>query len=157
MDHPADLQLKECWLAASGRDPVLLVKGGKAQGAGVAVLEGPPSSHGRKVWRFRFTYTVPEGGHIPFSAILKCRAGLQVSVTPSPSCDAIMLVPISGSSLVGLSHTVGGWSPSRSSIPWSAKSLGVPTSAILQGCTSSHSHPNLPLHRMTPSLRRSWR
>lgn len=87
MDHPADLQLKECWLVASGREPVLLVQGGKAQGAGVAVLEGPPSSHGRKVWRFRFTYTVPEGGHIPFSAILKCKAGLQVSVTPSPPRD----------------------------------------------------------------------
>ncbi|XP_039575976.1 endoglin isoform X1 [Passer montanus] len=77
MDHPADLQLKECWLEASGREPVLLVQGGEARGAGVAVLEGPPSSHGRKVWRFRFTYTVPEGGHIPFSAILKCKAGLQ--------------------------------------------------------------------------------
>ncbi|XP_068067515.1 endoglin [Anomalospiza imberbis] len=77
MDHPADLQLKECWLLASGREPVLLVQGGEARGAGVAVLEGPPSSHGRKVWRFRFTYTVPEGGHIPFSAILKCKAGLQ--------------------------------------------------------------------------------
>ncbi|XP_053852562.1 endoglin isoform X1 [Vidua macroura] len=77
MDHPADLQLKECWLLAAGRDPLLLVQGGEAHGAGVAVLEGPPSSHGRKVWRFRFTYTVPEGGHIPFSAILKCKAGLQ--------------------------------------------------------------------------------
>ncbi|NXY64831.1 EGLN protein, partial [Callaeas wilsoni] len=51
-----------------------------------------------------------------------CKAGLQVSVTPSPPCDATMLVPISGSSLMGLSHTVGRWSPSRSSIPWSAKS-----------------------------------
>ncbi|RLW00521.1 hypothetical protein DV515_00008872 [Chloebia gouldiae] len=77
MDHPADLQLKECWLLAAGREPVLLLQGGEARGAGVAVLEGPPSSHGRKVWRFRFTYTVPEGGHIPFSAILKCKAGLQ--------------------------------------------------------------------------------
>ncbi|XP_066057090.1 endoglin isoform X2 [Chamaea fasciata] len=77
MDHPADLQLKECWLVASGREPVLLVQGGEARGAGVAVLEGPPSSLGRKVWRFRFTYTIPEGGHIPFSATLKCKAGLQ--------------------------------------------------------------------------------
>ncbi|XP_039939356.1 endoglin isoform X1 [Hirundo rustica] len=77
MDHPADLQLKECWLVAAGREPVLLVQGGEARGAGVAVLEGPPSSHGRKVWRFRFTYTVPEGGRIPFSATLKCKAGLQ--------------------------------------------------------------------------------
>ncbi|XP_058709695.1 endoglin isoform X1 [Poecile atricapillus] len=77
MDHPADLQLKECWLVASGREPVLLVQGGEARGAGVVVLEGPPSSHGRKIWRFRFTYTVPEGGHMPFSAILKCKAGLQ--------------------------------------------------------------------------------
>uniref|UniRef100_A0A8C3RGI2 Endoglin n=1 Tax=Cyanoderma ruficeps TaxID=181631 RepID=A0A8C3RGI2_9PASS len=77
VDHPADLQLKECWLVASGREPVLLVQGGEARGAGVAVLEGPPSSPERKVWRFRFTYTIPEGGHIPFSAILKCKAGLQ--------------------------------------------------------------------------------
>ncbi|KAL2298013.1 hypothetical protein Nmel_016974, partial [Mimus melanotis] len=77
MDHPADLQLKECWLVASGREPVLLVQGGEARGAGVAVLESPTSTHGRKVWRFRFTYTIPEGGHIPFSAILKCKAGLQ--------------------------------------------------------------------------------
>uniref|UniRef100_A0A803VJJ3 Endoglin n=1 Tax=Ficedula albicollis TaxID=59894 RepID=A0A803VJJ3_FICAL len=77
MDHPADLQLKECWLVAAGREPVLLVQGGEARGAGVAVLESPTGTHGRKVWRFRFTYTVPEGGHIPFSAILKCKAGLQ--------------------------------------------------------------------------------
>lgn len=90
----------------SGREPVLLVKGGKAYGAGVAVLDGPPSSDGRKVWRFRFTYSIPEGGHIPFSAFLKCKAGLQVSVTPSPPHDAPTLVPIGGSSLVGLSHTV---------------------------------------------------
>ncbi|XP_056360918.1 endoglin isoform X2 [Oenanthe melanoleuca] len=77
MDHPADLQLKECWLVAAGREPVLLVQGGEARGAGVAVLDSPTSTHGRKVWRFRFTYSVPEGGHIPFSAILKCKAGLQ--------------------------------------------------------------------------------
>uniref|UniRef100_A0A8C3JH70 Endoglin n=1 Tax=Calidris pygmaea TaxID=425635 RepID=A0A8C3JH70_9CHAR len=76
-DHPADLQLKECWLVALGQEPVLLVQGGEARGAGVAVLEGPPSSRGRKVWRFRFTYTVPEGGRVPFSATLKCKAGLQ--------------------------------------------------------------------------------
>ncbi|XP_069729405.1 endoglin [Phaenicophaeus curvirostris] len=76
-DHPADLQLKECWLVAPGWEPVLLVQGGEARGAGVAVLEGPPSSHGRKVWRFRFTYSVPEGRHVPFSATLKCKAGLQ--------------------------------------------------------------------------------
>ncbi|XP_076211247.1 endoglin isoform X1 [Aptenodytes patagonicus] len=76
-DHPADLQLKECWLAAPGREPVLLMQGGEARGAGVAVLEGPPSSHGRKVWRFRFTYAIPEGGRVPFSATLKCKAGLQ--------------------------------------------------------------------------------
>lgn len=106
MDHPADLQLKECWLVASGQEPVLLVQGGEARGMGVAVLEGPPSSHGRKVWRFRFTYTIPEDGHIPFSATLKCKAGLQVSVTPPP-CDATMLVPIGCSSLMGLSRTVG--------------------------------------------------
>ncbi|XP_068269987.1 endoglin [Nyctibius grandis] len=76
-DHPADLQLKECWLAAPGREPVLLVQGGEAHGAGVAVLEGPPSTRGRKVWRFRFTYAVPEDGRVPFSATLKCKAGLQ--------------------------------------------------------------------------------
>ncbi|XP_061332468.1 endoglin [Pezoporus flaviventris] len=76
-DHPADLQLKECWLAAPGREPVLLVQGGEARSAGVAVLQGPPSARGRKVWRFRFTYVVPEGGRVPFSATLKCKAGLQ--------------------------------------------------------------------------------
>uniref|UniRef100_A0A8C8AA75 Endoglin n=1 Tax=Otus sunia TaxID=257818 RepID=A0A8C8AA75_9STRI len=76
-DHPADLQLKECWLAVPRQEPVLLVQGGEARGAGVAVLEGPPSSHGRKIWRFRFTYAVPEGGRVPFSANLKCKAGLQ--------------------------------------------------------------------------------
>ncbi|KAM6371918.1 endoglin [Pluvialis apricaria] len=76
-DHPADLQLKECWLVAPGREPVLLVQGGEARGAGVAVLEGPPTGRGRKVWRFRFTYAVPEGGRVPFSATLKCKAGLQ--------------------------------------------------------------------------------
>ncbi|PKU31629.1 endoglin [Limosa lapponica baueri] len=76
-DHPADLQLKECWLVAPGQEPVLLVQGGEARGAGVAVLEGPPSSRGRKVWRFRFTYTIPEGSRVPFSATLKCKAGLQ--------------------------------------------------------------------------------
>ncbi|XP_074968185.1 endoglin [Phalacrocorax aristotelis] len=76
-DHPDDLQLKECWLVAPGREPVLLVQGGEAHGAGVAVLEGPPSSRGRKVWRFRFTYAIPESGRVPFSAALKCKAGLQ--------------------------------------------------------------------------------
>ncbi|XP_061867280.1 endoglin [Colius striatus] len=76
-DHPSDLQLKECWLAEPGREPVLLVQAEEARGAGVAVLEGPPSSHGRKVWRFRFTYTVPEGRRVPFSATIKCKAGLQ--------------------------------------------------------------------------------
>ncbi|NWS88246.1 EGLN protein, partial [Toxostoma redivivum] len=40
-------------------------------------------------------------------AFVQCKAGLQVSVTPSPPCDAIMLVPISDSSLMGLSHTIG--------------------------------------------------
>ncbi|KAM6110475.1 endoglin [Pterocles gutturalis] len=76
-DHPADLQLKECWLAAPGREPVLLVQGGEARGTGVAVLDEPSSNRGRKVWRFRFTYTIPEGGRVPFSATLKCKAGLQ--------------------------------------------------------------------------------
>ncbi|NXT07271.1 EGLN protein, partial [Prunella fulvescens] len=104
--------LSHCGTSLEGRgyannEPLLLVQGGEARGAGVAVLEGPPSSHGRKVWRFRFTYTIPEGGHIPFSAILKCKAGLQVSVTPCPRCDATALVPIGSGSLMGLSHTVG--------------------------------------------------
>ncbi|KAM6046817.1 LOW QUALITY PROTEIN: endoglin [Theristicus caerulescens] len=76
-DHPADLQLKECRLMAPGQEPVLLVQGGEARGMGVTVLEAPPSSRGRKVWRFRFTYAVPEGGRVPFSAALKCTAGLQ--------------------------------------------------------------------------------
>uniref|UniRef100_A0A8B9G1L6 Endoglin n=1 Tax=Amazona collaria TaxID=241587 RepID=A0A8B9G1L6_9PSIT len=60
-DHPADLQLKECWLAAQGWP----------------CCRAPPSTRGRKVWRFRFTYVVPEGGRVPFSAMLKCKAGLQ--------------------------------------------------------------------------------
>ncbi|XP_009075313.1 PREDICTED: endoglin, partial [Acanthisitta chloris] len=76
-DHSVDLQLTECWLVAPGVKPVLLVQGGEARGTGVAVLEGPPSSHGRKVWRFRFTYALPEGGRIPISANLKCKVGLQ--------------------------------------------------------------------------------
>uniref|UniRef100_A0A8C0BLZ3 Endoglin n=1 Tax=Buteo japonicus TaxID=224669 RepID=A0A8C0BLZ3_9AVES len=76
-DHPSDLQLKECWLGAPGRESVLLVQGGEARGKGVTMLEGPPSSHGRKVWRFRFTYAIPEGGRVPLSTTLKCNAGLQ--------------------------------------------------------------------------------
>lgn len=76
-DYPADLQLKECWLVAAGREPLLLVQANKAQSSSVAVLEEPPGSRARKVWRFRFTYAVPEGGHVPFSAALKCKAGLQ--------------------------------------------------------------------------------
>ncbi|NXU36806.1 EGLN protein, partial [Drymodes brunneopygia] len=35
-----------------------------------------------------------------------CKAGLQVSV-PSPPCDATVLVPVGGSSLMGLSCTIG--------------------------------------------------
>uniref|UniRef100_A0A663FIY9 Endoglin n=1 Tax=Aquila chrysaetos chrysaetos TaxID=223781 RepID=A0A663FIY9_AQUCH len=66
-DHPADLQLKECWLGAPGRESVLLVQGGEARGKGVAM----------KVWRFRFTYAIPEGGRVPLSTTLKCNAGLQ--------------------------------------------------------------------------------
>ncbi|XP_040387974.1 endoglin isoform X2 [Cygnus olor] len=76
-DYPADLQLKECWLVAPGTEPLLLVQANKAQSSSVAVLEEPPGSRARKVWRFRFTYAVPEGGHVPFSATLKCKAGLQ--------------------------------------------------------------------------------
>ncbi|XP_067165014.1 LOW QUALITY PROTEIN: endoglin [Apteryx mantelli] len=76
-DYPADLQLKECWLAAPGAEPLLLVLANKAQGSGVAALDGSPSSRVRKVWRFRFTYAVPEGARAPFSASLTCKAGLQ--------------------------------------------------------------------------------
>ncbi|XP_032056412.1 endoglin [Aythya fuligula] len=76
-DYPADLQLKECWLVAAGTEPLLLVQANKAQSSSVAVLEEPPGSRARKIWRFRFTYAVPEGGHVPFSAALKCKAGLQ--------------------------------------------------------------------------------
>ncbi|KAM8796654.1 endoglin [Eudromia elegans] len=76
-DYPAELQLQECRLAAPGAEPLLLVVADKAQGAGVAVLEGSPSSRARKVWRLRFTYAVPEGGRVPFSASLTCKAGLQ--------------------------------------------------------------------------------
>lgn len=113
-DHPSDLQLKECWLVAPGREPVLLLQGGEARGAGVAMLEGPPSSRGRKIWRFRFTYAIPEGGHVPFSATLKCKAGLQVSVTPP---GAVMVLTIAGASLVGLSPTARLCHLARSSIP----------------------------------------
>ncbi|KAF4789116.1 endoglin isoform X1 [Turdus rufiventris] len=78
MDHPADLQLKDCWLLALGRDPVLLVEGREARADGVTVLKSPTSTHGRKVWRFRFTYTIPEGTRNPYTtATLKCRAGLE--------------------------------------------------------------------------------
>lgn len=84
-DHPSDLQLKECWLGVPGRESVLLVQGGEAHGKGVTMLEGPPSSHGRKVWRFRFTYAIPEGGRVPLSTTLKCNAGLQVSVSNPPT------------------------------------------------------------------------
>uniref|UniRef100_A0A8C9EH20 Endoglin n=1 Tax=Pavo cristatus TaxID=9049 RepID=A0A8C9EH20_PAVCR len=76
-DYPADLQLKECYLMAPGMEPLLLVQGNKAQSSSVAMLEEPPSNRTRKVWRFRFTYTIPEGRHVPFSATLKCKAGLQ--------------------------------------------------------------------------------
>lgn len=81
-DYPADLQLKECWLVAAGTEPLLLVQANKAQSSSVAVLEEPPGSRARKVWRFRFTYAVPEGSHVPFTAALKCKAGLQVGVAP---------------------------------------------------------------------------
>lgn len=108
MDHPADLQLKDCWLFALGRDPVLLVEGREARADGVTVLKSPTSTHGRKVWRFRFTYTIPEGTRNPYTtAFLKCRAGLEVSATPSQPCDGTILVPIGVSRLMGLSHTVG--------------------------------------------------
>lgn len=81
-DYLADLQLKECYLMAHGMEPMLLVQGNKAKSSSVAMLEEPPSNWTRKVWRFRFTYTIPEGRHVPFSATLKCKAGLQVSITP---------------------------------------------------------------------------
>ncbi|XP_019476844.2 endoglin [Meleagris gallopavo] len=76
-DYLADLQLKECYLMAHGMEPMLLVQGNKAKSSSVAMLEEPPSNWTRKVWRFRFTYTIPEGRHVPFSATLKCKAGLQ--------------------------------------------------------------------------------
>lgn len=131
-DHPADLQLKECWLVAPGREPVLLVQGGEARGAGVAVLEGPPTGRGRKVWRFRFTYAVPEGGRVPFSATLKCKAGLQVSMSTLPHHDATTLVPtISGGSFVpNLWAPLPGWEQH----PQSPKSLGAPSPVPHWGC-----------------------
>ncbi|XP_065593665.1 endoglin [Cyrtonyx montezumae] len=76
-DYPADLQLKECNLTALGMEPLLLVQGSKAQSSSVAMLEEPTSNRDRKVWRFRFTYTIPEGRHVPSSATLTCKAGLQ--------------------------------------------------------------------------------
>ncbi|KAK4811626.1 hypothetical protein QYF61_017017 [Mycteria americana] len=126
-DHPADLQLKECWLAAPGREPVLLVQGGEARGAGVAVLEGPPSSHGRKVWRFRFTYTVPEGRRVPFSATLKCKAGLQVSVSNPPTPRCRQAGPYHRQRhLTGLSRIAEWRSRAGSSIPGPQRAWGLP-------------------------------
>ncbi|NWH28319.1 EGLN protein, partial [Grus americana] len=118
--------LSHCGTSLEGRghannEPMLLVQGGEAHGAGVAVLEGPPSSHGRKVWRFRFTYTVPEGRHVPLSATLKCKAGLQVSVSNPPAPrDATMLVPtFSGGSLGGCPTPLAGgaWLGAASPVP----------------------------------------
>ncbi|OXB69148.1 hypothetical protein ASZ78_009624 [Callipepla squamata] len=79
-DYPADLQLKECNLTALGMEPLLLVQGTKAQSSSVAMLEEPTSNRDRKVWRFRFTYTIPEGRHVPSSATLTCKAGLKNTV-----------------------------------------------------------------------------
>ncbi|XP_052523304.1 endoglin isoform X1 [Tympanuchus pallidicinctus] len=76
-DYLADLQLKECYLMAPGMEPMLLVQGNKAKSSSVAMLDEPPSNWTRKVWRFRFTYAIPEGRHVPFSATLTCKAGLQ--------------------------------------------------------------------------------
>lgn len=116
-DYPADLQLKECWLVAPGTEPLLLVQANKAQSSSVAVLEEPPGSRARKVWRFRFTYAVPEGGHVPFSATLKCKAGLQVSDTPvagsprmSPSWRRAC-PRFGGSPATGLHHQAGDSTP----------------------------------------------
>lgn len=81
-DYLANLQLKECYLMAPGMEPMLLVQGNKAKSSSVAMLDEPPSNWTRKVWRFRFTYAIPEGRHVPFSATLTCKAGLQVSITP---------------------------------------------------------------------------
>lgn len=143
-DHPADLQLKECWLVAPGREPVLLLQGGEARGAGVAMLEGPPSSRGRKIWRFRFTYAIPEGGRVPFSATLKCKAGLQVSVTPPRA----VMPPCWSSPLLVAAWWVCPQLPGFATWPGAASLLPIPVLPL--------SHPNLP-YRTTPFLRRSWR
>lgn len=143
-DHPADLQLKECWLVAPGREPVLLVQGGEARGAGVAVLEGPPTGRGRKVWRFRFTYAVPEGGRVPFSATLKCKAGLQVSMSNPPRHDATTLVPtIGGGSLATLSPTSGLRYLAGSSIPSPRRAWGLPALSPTGGAGGDRGVPPL--------------
>ncbi|XP_010185792.1 PREDICTED: endoglin, partial [Mesitornis unicolor] len=144
-DPPAALQLKECWLAAPGREPVLLVQGGEARGTGVAVLEGPPSSRGRKVWRFRFTYTVPEGGRIPFSATLKCKAGLQNNTI----FEKVLEVTVKGS-----------WQPPNNRGLGLAAVLGITFGAFLIGALLTaglwyiYSHTQPPLlhqqHGLTP-------
>ncbi|KAI6075944.1 endoglin [Aix galericulata] len=153
-DYPADLQLKECWLVAAGTEPLLLVQANKAQSSSVAVLEEPPGSRARKVWRFRFTYAVPEGSHVPFTAALKCKAGLQVGVAP----------PVPGS------PSPFRWVPSHPS-PLPPRVPGAPGYGGPQprprgmvapgrwrrGRAVPELTPALPARRTTPSSRRFWR
>lgn len=154
-DYPADLQLKECWLVAAGREPLLLVQANKAQSSSVAVLEEPPGSRARKVWRFRFTYAVPEGGHVPFSAALKCKAGLQVGVTPPSRGPRGCPQPPVSSAKLGTAPQVprapgyGGPQPrprGMVALGWWRWGRAVPELT-----------PTLPVRRTTPSSRRFWR
>lgn len=125
---------------APGQEPVLLLRGGEAQGVGVAVLEGPPSSHGRKVWRFRFTYAITESGRVPFSATLKCKAGLQVSVSSPldpvmPPCWSPPLAVAAWWVCPTLPVAEPSWE--KHPIP---KELGAPSPVPLLGCRF---HPHL--------------
>lgn len=119
------------------------MQGGEARGAGVAVLDSPAISRGRKVWRFRFTYTIPEGGHVPFSTTLKCKAGLEVSVSNPHYTHPVMPPSVVAAWWVCPPLLGGGARPGAASL--APESLGSP------------SHSNLHLCRTPPSSRRSWR
>lgn len=149
-DYPADLQLKECWLVAAGTEPLLLVQANKAQSSSVAVLEEPPGSRARKVWRFRFTYAVPEGSHVPFTAALKCKAGLQVGVAPpsrGPRGCPRARPHFGGSPATRLHRHAGDGTPGPQS-PWVRGSPapspwdgGTGAVAAGQGCPRAHPNP----------------
>uniref|UniRef100_A0A8B9IZL2 Endoglin n=1 Tax=Amazona collaria TaxID=241587 RepID=A0A8B9IZL2_9PSIT len=148
-DHPADLQLKECWLAAPGRDPVLLVQGGEARGAGVAVLQGPPQHPRQEGLALPIHLRCPRGRPRALLRHAQVQGGL--AGNPHP-CDATAVVPtIGGGNAMGLSHPIVWWSPAGRSIPASQRAL--PHGGVRVSPFSRQPPP----HRTTPSLRRSWR